>query len=160
LMEKRDVAERMFREVIAIYERAGRTNNHTYATALQRLGRVLVDTDRFAEAREAYAKSAAAYAKVFPQSDWRVGFSKVLVGGAIVRQAQQRGAPPDDPALLEAEEQMTEAYDDMTKHNPQPLSLRSASAEMARLYDARGMSEKAAEFQTRAASTAATSPAP
>jgi hypothetical protein len=73
-----------------------------------------------------------------------------------VRQAQQRHAPPDDPALVEAELQMSEAYHDMIGRNPQPLSLRSASAEMARMYEARGKSDNAAEYRARANPTTAT----
>ena len=154
-MGKYDESENLLRECIAIFERAGRTKNHTYATALQRLGRVMIDTNRPAEAREPYEKSAAAYARFFPQGDWRIGFGKVLVGGAIVREAQQRHAPSDDPALVEVEQQMSEAWGDMSRYNMPPLSLRSAASEMARMYEARGMPAKAAEFAQRAATTQA-----
>jgi serine/threonine protein kinase len=155
-MGKFDESEKLLRESIAIFERAGRTNNHTYATALQRLGRVLVDTNRPAEAQEPYEKSAAAYAKFFPQGDWRIGFGKVLVGGTIVRQAQQRNASADDAALVDVERQMVGAYADMNKYDAPALSQRYAAGEMARLYESRGMTDKAAGFRAHSNPTTST----
>jgi hypothetical protein len=91
---------------------------------------------------------------MYPGGDWRIGYSQVLTGGAIVRQAQARRAAPDDAALLEVETSMRDGFAQMrASRGTAPSALQYAAAEMARLYDARGMTDEAAEYRALAGTT-------
>jgi hypothetical protein len=158
---KLDVAEPLFCEVMEIYERAGRTRDPVYPMCLHRLGRTLVELNRAAEAQAVYEKSRDAYIAMCPGGDWRVGYSQVLTGGAIVRQAQAREAAHDDAQLLQAESTMSNGYAQMRASRTTAQSaLQYAATEMARLYEARGMPDKAAEYRAVGGTTLPSSARP
>jgi serine/threonine-protein kinase len=134
---KLDDAETDFRNAAKIYASVNGDRHALVANELSNLGDVYRERKQYAQAEHIFRDVVQRRTEILPPDHLDVGIARIRLGDVLVGEKRYR----------EAEEQLIAGYQILTKKSPTASALQVAREDLAAVYLALKMPEKAAQFR-------------